>query len=113
MFELIKKTVLAGIGATAITKDKAQAVLEELVERGKLTRKEAEEMAEKIADSGRKEVDLVAKSISENFQELLHQAKVATREDLHSIEKRVAALEKKVAVLSVEKKPEAKKPAQN
>ena len=53
MIETIKKTVLAGIGAAAVTTEKAEKALNELVEKGKLSANDAKEAAKKIADEGK------------------------------------------------------------
>ena len=40
MFDVIKKSLLAGIGMMAITEEKVQSVIDEFVEKGKLTQQE-------------------------------------------------------------------------
>ena len=50
MIDLVKKTMLAGIGLAVVTKDKVLESLDELVEKGKLTKEEAVAMSEKIVD---------------------------------------------------------------
>ena len=52
MIDFFKKTILAGVGMSVITKDKVLESLEELVEKGKLTRDEASEMSDKIVQEG-------------------------------------------------------------
>ena len=45
MIEVIKKAILAGVGAAALTKEKAEEVLGDLVEKGKLSASDAKEAA--------------------------------------------------------------------
>ena len=37
MLDILKKTILAGIGATVTTKERVESVLEDLVEKGKIS----------------------------------------------------------------------------
>lgn len=97
MFEALKKTLLAGIGATVYTKEKVEAVLDELVKKGKISSEEAREMAEKIADDGRKEFDSVASRLEEAFDEMQRKANFATAKQLAALEARVALLEQQAA----------------
>ncbi len=55
MIELVKKTMLAGVGLAVVTKDKILESLNEYVEKGKLTQEEAAAMSDKIVDEGRNE----------------------------------------------------------
>lgn len=57
MINAIKKTLLAGIGAAVITKEKVEAGLDELVDQGKLSATDAKAFARKLARDGRREFD--------------------------------------------------------
>ncbi|MDY3815978.1 MAG: hypothetical protein SOZ54_04025 [Candidatus Limiplasma sp.] len=46
--ESIRKLILAGIGAAAVTKEKAEAVLQELVKRGELTVEQGKVLNEEL-----------------------------------------------------------------
>lgn len=94
MIDLIKKGMLAAVGAAVVTKEQAQGLLNEFVEKGKITAGEAQEMATKIADSGKAEFEKAKKELSGRLDELLQGGVVATRAEIEALEKRVAALEK-------------------
>jgi len=93
MIDAFKKTVLAGIGAAVVTKEKVQAGLEDFVRQGKVTAADARAMAEKVAEQGRKEFDDASSKLGDRFRELLasFDHKYAARID--ALEERVAALE--------------------
>ena len=40
MFEMIKKSILAGIGAFVVTEEKVQEVIDDFVQKGKLTQQD-------------------------------------------------------------------------
>ncbi len=93
MIDLIKKSMLAGIGAAVVTKESAQETLQEWVEKGKVSTQEAQEMAGKIVEQSREEYEKARCEFSKLFDEALARANVASRKDLAALEERVAALE--------------------
>jgi polyhydroxyalkanoate synthesis regulator phasin len=95
MIDLIKKTVLAGIGASVTTKEKVESLLHEYVEKGKLSTQEAKSLADRIIADGKVEFEQTKQELGVRIQELLKKSNLATREELHAVEKRLAELEAK------------------
>ncbi|MBC2593977.1 hypothetical protein H5P28_06850 [Ruficoccus amylovorans] len=94
MIDLIKKGMLAAVGAAVVTKEQAEGLLNEFVDKGKITAGEAQEMASKIADSGKAEFEKAKKQINARIDEMLQGGVIVTRVEIEALEKRVAALEK-------------------
>ncbi|MGE9292455.1 hypothetical protein [Ruficoccus sp. ZRK36] len=94
MIDLIKKGMLATVGAAVVTKEQAEGLLNEFVDKGKITAGEAQEMASKIADSGKKEFEKAKKEVNSRIDEMLQGGVLVTRAEIEALEKRVAALEK-------------------
>jgi len=93
MIELIKKTMLAGVGMAVVTKDKVLESLDELVEKGKLTRDEAAEMSERIIAEGREETEKAKVEANKLFNEMLQRANLVTKSQYEALQARVTALE--------------------
>ncbi len=93
MIDLVKKTVLAGVGLAVVTKDKVLESLDELVEKGKLTREEAQEISDKIVQEGEAETEKAKVEASKLFNEMLHRANLVTRDEYDALAARVTALE--------------------
>lgn len=93
MLDIIKKGMLAGIGAAIITKESAEKVLSELVEKGRISTAEAKETAEKLAEQGRKEYENATEALQETFDKMLRRAHVATQSELAELAARVERLE--------------------
>lgn len=93
MIELVKKTMLAGVGLAVVTKDKVLESLDELVEKGKLTKEEASAMSDKIVEEGKAETDKAKVEASKLFNEMLHRANVVTLDQLEVLTARVTELE--------------------
>lgn len=97
MLELFKKTIFAGIGAAVTTKERVEAMLQEMVEQGKLTRDEAERMAEKIAADGKEEFERTKREINENLSKMFRREKLVKEDEFRKLELRVSILEEKEA----------------
>ncbi|MBW1800047.1 MAG: hypothetical protein JRJ85_04880 [Deltaproteobacteria bacterium] len=48
MFELIKKSLLASLGAAVVTKEKVEKVTRKLVDEGKISKDEAEKLSQDL-----------------------------------------------------------------
>ncbi|TVP79293.1 MAG: hypothetical protein EA353_06440 [Puniceicoccaceae bacterium] len=96
MIDLVKKTMLAGIGVAVVTKDKVLESLDDLVERGKLTKDEAVAMSDKIVEEGQVETEKAKVEASKLFNEMLHRANVVTKDQYDALAARVTALEGKL-----------------
>jgi len=96
MIDLIKKSLLAGAGAAAVTKEKVEQALDEFVRQGKVTAADAKVMADKIADQGRREFDEVCATVSAKVREFTARDDEKTQARLAALEQRVRALEEKL-----------------
>jgi len=93
MLDLIKKTMLAGIGATVTTKETIERALHDYVEKGKLSATDAQSLAERIVADGKQEFEQAKHDLGQRFQEMLKKSNFATREEMDALHKRVATLE--------------------
>ena len=93
MIELIKKTMLAGVGLAVVTKDKVLESLEELVEAGKLTKEEAAEMSDKIVQDGKEQTEKAKVEAGKLFTEMFQRANLVTKDQYDALAARVTVLE--------------------
>jgi len=93
MFDLIKKTLLAGVGAAVVTKEKVQDALEDYVRQGKLKADDARIIAEKIAERGKREFEEMSAQASAKASEIFNRHDSALTARVAALEARVAALE--------------------
>lgn len=94
MIDTLKKTMLAGIGAAVITKEKVEAALGDFVAQGKVSAEDARAMATKIAGEGRAEFDQVSDQLGSKLKEMLARLNADTRDRIAALEARVEVLEK-------------------
>ena len=93
MIDTIKKTLLAGVGAAVVTKDKVEAALEDFVKQGKVSSGEARAMAEKIAADGKREFEALSGQLNDKLKDVVSGLSRSTQERLDALESRVKALE--------------------
>jgi polyhydroxyalkanoate synthesis regulator phasin len=99
MIETLKKTILAGLGAAVVTKDRVQEGLEDFVKQGKMSAAEAATMAEQIAAEGRKEFEKASSQLGDKVREV-----VSSYSDGKNLAK-IEALEARIAALEHAHKP--------
>lgn len=93
MMDTLKNTLLAGLGAATYTKDKVEEVFKDLVEKGKVTKEEADSYLGKLTNEGKESFDKVSRDLNNMLQDMMRKGPLATASDLKALEKRVQALE--------------------
>jgi polyhydroxyalkanoate synthesis regulator phasin len=93
MFDLLKKSMLAGIGVTLMTKDKVEELARDLAASAQLSAEKGEEFVNEAvarAQKGRADLeDLVQRTVNDTLQ----RTPVATQKDVAALAERVAQLE--------------------
>lgn len=93
MIDILRKGLLAGIGASVTTKERVEEALDEFVAKGKLSTEEAKATAEKIVAEGKDEFESQKKAWDEFVTEMIKKANFATQEEIKALSARVEALE--------------------
>lgn len=84
----LKKVLLAGIGLSAMTLEKADAFIKDLVEKGRLTVEEGKELQQELKRQGKEEAQDLLANLENKSQSLQY----ATKEDLKRIEDKLDSL---------------------
>ncbi|GAB6886298.1 MULTISPECIES: phasin family protein [Streptococcus] len=94
--EELKKVLLAGIGLTSMTLEKADAFVKELVEKGRLTVDEGKELQSELKRRSEDE----AKEFLTDLDRKTKPIQYATKEDVSRLEDKIDALLKKSNILN-------------
>jgi polyhydroxyalkanoate synthesis regulator phasin len=97
--DLIERVFLLGVGAAALTKDRVQELVEELVRRGQLSGEEGREVADRLVARSREEARAAAKKADSSLQGAYREIGLVTRRDVEDIEFRLRQLEHRVLLL--------------
>lgn len=98
MEDVFKKVFFAGIGTLALTYEKANELVKDLVEKGKITVDQGKQLNEELKRVV-KDNDPNAQNIANiemNIKTYLDGLNLATKEDIDNINKRIDELEKNI-----------------
>lgn len=94
--EMFQRVMLLGIGAAALTREKVEELVNDLVEKGKLTADEGRELLEETTGRAKREGLNLKEMAADSYQDALRVMNVATRESVEELERRLEVLEAKV-----------------
>ena len=95
MDRLLRKLILSGIGAFALTQEKVEELVDELVKRGEVAWGEKDDLLGELIEKGKKQKAEVEKKIGEKVEEILSRINIATRSDIERLEKKIDELGKR------------------
>ncbi len=99
MLELIRKGLMAGIGAVVLTTEKIQEAVKKLVEEGKITTEEGEKLAQELVKSGERQWDEITTKMADTTRKWSEGMEYVKRKDLEELKDRLHKLEERLAVL--------------
>jgi polyhydroxyalkanoate synthesis regulator phasin len=97
--ELFERMVFSAVGAVALTAERADALAEELAERGMVRRDEARALIEDLSSRWRGDAVRFGERAGAALDALFHELGVATKDDLEELELRIAQLEHRLSLL--------------
>jgi polyhydroxyalkanoate synthesis regulator phasin len=90
MFELLKKTYLAGLGLATLTKETVEEIVDELVKRGEVAEQDRRQVVDDLLGRAREEQQKLTQKITDVVSDL----RLPNRERWEDLVKRVENLEK-------------------
>jgi polyhydroxyalkanoate synthesis regulator phasin len=97
--ELLERLVLAAVGAAALTAERADALAEELADRGMVRRDEARALIDDVANRWRGDATRIGEMAGTTLDRLFRELRLVTREDIEELELRIAQLEHRLRLL--------------
>ena len=94
MFELLKKTMLTGIGIASMTKDKIEELGKKISEESKLTEEEGKKMINDLLKQSEKAREDLENQVQKLVKKSLVKLDIPILEDFNRLEKRIKKLEK-------------------
>lgn len=85
MLDTVKRTMYAGLGLAALTKEKAEEFANYLVETGELTQMQAEELLSEWRSQGKRVDDKIQDTIDSAIQSTVQKLNLATKEDIYRL----------------------------
>ena len=93
MFDLIKKTMLTGVGLASMTKDKLEAIAKEIAEKEKLSEKEGRDLVDDLLKKAEETKNAMERHIEKLVKDVMKKMNLATRDELSALRQEVEKLE--------------------
>jgi poly(hydroxyalkanoate) granule-associated protein len=102
MTEMLRKVLLATIGAAAIAQEEIEALINRLVERGEIAEKDGKKLIHEMMDKRKGKTAKVEDEISKNIEGTLNRMNIPSKADVEALSQKISALSTKIDEL---KKP--------
>jgi polyhydroxyalkanoate synthesis regulator phasin len=96
MFDLLKKTYLAGLGLASMTQEKIEELVDDLVKRGEVAEKDRGKIIEDMLNRVQEEQDKLFKKVREYVKKVVHEMGLPTQDEFSELQKRIEKLENKL-----------------
>jgi len=89
MTDFFEKAYLASLGAFTVTKDKAKELVDELVEKGKITAEDAPKFMKDLVTKAEEGKKALEERIERGLENAANKLNIATKKDLEAIDKKL------------------------
>jgi poly(hydroxyalkanoate) granule-associated protein len=96
ILESLRRVLLAGIGAVALTFEEMGELVDKLVERGEIAEEEGKKLVNEIREKRKKTTDEAEDIASTRMREMMDKMDIPTKSDIDALSNKIAALSKKV-----------------
>jgi len=99
MLEEIQKKLITGLGAVLLTKDKIEEITRQLVHEARLSREDADRLADELYQAGRCQWASMETSLKDAVRRTLSSVDIGSRQELERLKTKVDTLQKRVELL--------------
>lgn len=96
MKDTIKKGLALGLGLAVVTKEQAEKVVEDLVEKGEISRQESSDYVDDLLKKGQATKEEIDAKIEQKVNKAKADLNMATKDEVDTLKKRVEELELKL-----------------
>ncbi len=97
MLEFLKRTIWIGAGLAAMTAEKIEETVKEIVKKGDISEKEGRELIDDLIEKSKKAKKDLGERVESVVQETLQCLKIPTRKEVEALKARIEELEKALA----------------
>jgi polyhydroxyalkanoate synthesis regulator phasin len=97
MPDLVKKTLLAGVGLALKTWDEVEELAKELVEKGKMTEKDGSQFVKELQKRYEETQKKLEARVEKTVKDFLKKSDVVTSDELKALKKEVRELKKMIS----------------
>ncbi|NLZ51933.1 MAG: hypothetical protein GX892_02105 [Thermoanaerobacteraceae bacterium] len=93
---MIKQMLYAGIGLAAVTKEKAEEVIAELIKKGEMSKEEGKDVLNTLVNRMQEESERLKQKINEQVENTITSMNLVRKSQLDEVLQRLDELEKKL-----------------
>src|SRR5512146_2290746 len=94
--DVFEKMFLLGVGAFSLTKEKVQGAVDDLVERGRLSREQGSDVVSELGERGEREREAFMTYVRDAVRSVLDRMEIATTADVERVETEISVLRAEV-----------------
>jgi len=96
MSDLIKKTILTGLGLASLTKEKAENLVKDLIKEGEVSEGEGSKLVKELLEKMEDNKKTMEKKIEKTVCDVLKKMNIPNRKDITDLSSKIEKLEKKL-----------------
>jgi len=96
MSDLIKKTILTGLGIASLTKEKAEKLVKDLVKEGEVSEGEGSKLVKELLEKVENNKKAIEKQTEKIVHNVLKKLNVPNRKDIIGLNHKIEKLDKKL-----------------
>ena len=96
MRESVRKLGLIGAGLWAMTEEKIDEMVKDLVDKGTISKEEGKKVIQDVLEESKKQKVDLERKISDKIQDAISKKDMFTRKDMHELESRIKILEDEI-----------------
>jgi len=96
MLDLIKKSLYLGLGVLTLTKEKIETLVDELIEKGQLSKEEKPKIMQDIMQRIKREEKALSTKVKTIVKGVVNEVGMVTKSDIRELNSRLDEIEKKV-----------------
>ena len=89
MPDFFEKAYLAGLGAWSVTKEKAKEIVDDLVEKGKITADEAPKILKEVVAKAEESKKALEERVEKGVENTVNKLNLATKSDVQRVEEKL------------------------
>jgi poly(hydroxyalkanoate) granule-associated protein len=96
MVDMVRKMMLAALGAAVIAEEEIEALINRLVERGELAEKDGKKLIHEAMDKRKSKTTNMTEDINKSINDVLQRMNIPTKADIDNLGQKIAGLSKKI-----------------
>jgi poly(hydroxyalkanoate) granule-associated protein len=96
MAAMMRKMMLATIGAVAMAQEEIEAFVNRLVERGEIAERDGRKMIKEMREKRKHQAAKMEDEVNKNVKDVLERMNIPTKSDIDEVSQKVTALSKKI-----------------